>query len=561
MNNNINIFLENGDNIVLTQKEYLASGGEGTVYQKGQYAYKIMHDQHRIIDKKKIEELNKISCKNVLNPIAHIYDSKGLPIGFLMKYIRNTEFLCKLFNIGFRQKNNFSNNDMVDLIKNLQLTLQKCHDVNVLAVDFNQMNFLVDNATYKVPYFIDVDSYQTKSFKATAIMDSIRDRSIKNNEFNIYSDWYSWGIVTFWLYIGTHPYRGSHPLYAKNDWCGKRMEDFVSLFHKDVSMPANCFDFSVIPKPHLEWYKEVFETKNRSVPPLPEGMVIIPVKIAVPVITNFISEKVFEYAQQIIDVKSNHNDIFVLTQDHLCKNGISIFYDKYKNNKKIISADDKDVFLVSYENNILHIYNFRNTFEKDIECDDYLIEDGKILTKHGGKLYRHQIEYIEERIIHSVKELCHVFESSCKMFDNVLFQDMFGQMFINFSDESGNFINKEINELKYHTIIEAKRIKNICVVISHKINKFYRSVIAFSPHSFNYVIRQEETDIDSTCDFVMKSNGMCIGINGDSFEAWAGDKINKFASNPIPKNGFLFLINDKLHFFSEKVIYKVENRK
>jgi len=71
---------------------------------------------------------------------------------------------------------------------------------------------------YKTPIFLDVDSYQTPSFHADALMESVRDPLIQNNKFTELSDWYSFGIVVFQMYIGIHPFKGRHPNFKKNEW-------------------------------------------------------------------------------------------------------------------------------------------------------------------------------------------------------------------------------------------------------------------------------------------------------------------------------------------------------
>ena len=112
--------------------------------------------------------------------------------------------------------------------------------------------------------FIDVDSYQTPGFKATALMDSVRDRHCHNNQFTPDTDWFSFGIVSFQMFIGIHPYKGKHPDLADMD---ARMMQNISALNKAVSVPKVCYAFDVIPQAYLCWYKAVFEQGKRCAPP------------------------------------------------------------------------------------------------------------------------------------------------------------------------------------------------------------------------------------------------------------------------------------------------------
>lgn len=270
------ILLKNGGTESLDKNSYVAAGGEGTILQKGSVAYKIYHDAAKMIPVSKIQELQILKTfPNVLGPQDIILDSHSKdPIGFTMRYIQDTEFICRLFNKNFRTDNDITPDMIVELVKNLQKTLIEVHKNKILVVDFNEMNFLTDKKTYLTPIYIDVDSYQTPTHRATAIMESIRDRLVKNNQWTEMSDWYSFGIVAFQLYMGIHPYKGTHPKYSPKEWF-KRIEDSISAFNKDVTLPASCQDWSVIPKPHLDWFKRVFEGKERSVPPMPDQTIVV----------------------------------------------------------------------------------------------------------------------------------------------------------------------------------------------------------------------------------------------------------------------------------------------
>ena len=123
------------------------------------------------------------------------------------------------------------------------------------------MNFLLNDQLNNI-FFIDTDSYKTKSYNATAIMESIRDRH--SSSFNTNTDWFSWAIITFQMFIGIHPFKGKHPKFSNLD---ERMMNNVSVLNSSVSIPKLCASFDVIPQAYREWYKAVFEDGKRVPPP------------------------------------------------------------------------------------------------------------------------------------------------------------------------------------------------------------------------------------------------------------------------------------------------------
>jgi len=94
----------------------------------------------------------------------------------------------------------------------------------------------------------------------------IRDRTIKKQQWNKDSDWYSFAILTFQMWIGIHPFRGKHPDFKPAEWT-KRMDKNISVFDSKVTLPKTCYDLSVIPKSHLGWFQDIFINGARCAPP------------------------------------------------------------------------------------------------------------------------------------------------------------------------------------------------------------------------------------------------------------------------------------------------------
>ncbi len=149
------------------------------------------------------------------------------------------------------------------------------HTNGAVLVDANELNWLMNKTTEPEPRIVDVDSWQLGAkWPARVIMPSIRDWH--THGFNEQSDWFSWGIVTFQVFSGIHPYRGRHDQYTEREPLERRMKDNVSVFNKGVHLNAAVRDFSAIPGRLLGWYEAAFESGNRSEPPPPLDMTRMP---------------------------------------------------------------------------------------------------------------------------------------------------------------------------------------------------------------------------------------------------------------------------------------------
>jgi hypothetical protein len=138
-----------------------------------------------------------------------------------------------------------------------------------LQVDGNELNYMVTDK-YNDLYFIDVNSFKTPSFPADAIMPSIRDWNAGTN-FTELTDWYSFAIISFYMFTGIHPFKGRHPRFPDlKTAMVEQMKAGVSVLDKDTQFPkaAVYFPFdTVIPANYLPWYRAIFVDGKRLPPP------------------------------------------------------------------------------------------------------------------------------------------------------------------------------------------------------------------------------------------------------------------------------------------------------
>jgi hypothetical protein len=543
---------------------YVAAGGEGTILKKGGKAYKIYHDEKKMIPVDKIQELQALSqYNNILGPLDVLFDFKRqkVPIGFSMLYIKDTEFLCRLFNQNFKNDNNISPDMVVKLVRKMQETLLSIHTNKILVVDFNEMNFLMDKATYTLPYFIDVDSYQTPSHHATAIMESIRDRKVKNNQWTELSDWFSFGVVAFQLYMGVHPYRGGHPSFQPNQW-PERMEKNISVFNKDAKLPPNCPKFDTIPKPHLDWFKSIFEQGDRSIPPMPDG--VITVAIIRPTLASstgkFEVKELAEFKDLIRSVSFFNGYTYYVTSRAVFKGPMKFFDPSLPKLPRIglVDVPNSSPLLIFKNGDTIYFKDEKGTEYGTINADDAMEFNGRLYALRGDTLYENFFENFNKPI-HMVKRLCNVFESTTKLFKGVAVQDILGKCWIAIPFRPGACINIPVPELDGYRIVDAKYENCFCVLMAEKKGKYSRFVIQFDGlHTIYSCRKTEDTNLDSI-NFTVNAKGVCVlAIEDYKAEVFKdNNKIYEFDSPPFSSSTRLLTDGMSVMFISSNKLYSV----
>jgi len=508
------------DIIELGDNEYLAQGGEGVVYRKGNIAYKIYHEVNKMIPEQKIRELQSLKIPNVLAPIDIIHDPKTQKaIGFTMAYLSSSEYLSRLFVKTFKKQNGITPEMVVGMVTKMQETLQEIHAKGVVAGDYNEMNFLVDGK-YKNVYNIDVDSYQTKSFPATAIMDSVRDRQVPFGTFNKQTDWFSWAVVTFQLYTGIHPFKGRHPSYKNNDF-DSRMKDGISVFNPDVKIPKALRDFSVIPKAHLDWYKRVFDKFERTVPPFADATQMASGYSPIEIISaaGLIVDLVHDYLENIMDIYMFEGTRYVVTETAI-----------YKHDRKIFdfTRKPKDICLAKVmghppvigvkRSELLGFFDLNRNEIGQVAADEFMTTNGYIYTIRNDGLFQHHFMVLGKTKL-VTKKLASVVSNNTKLYEGVAIQNLYGKCRMTIPYAFNCVANTKVPELDGYRIIDASCKGRFCVVIAELNGKYDRYIIYFSENFSLYSIESESDISYRTVNFMVKQNGMAlISKDGNTLE-------------------------------------------
>jgi hypothetical protein len=200
----------------------------------------------------------------VVAPIGSVTDTNGKDIGFYMP-LATGEALVRYFTNDYRKLVGFSNGDNILLAKHIHSIVQYVHSNGAIMVDANELGYMV---TGTEPRVLDVDSWVIggKLPPTVAVMPSIRDWHTAG--FTKGSDWFAWAVVTFQLFTGIHPYKGTLAGYGPRDM-ELRMKERASVFSTGIRLNMSVRDFSCIPGPLLDWYRSTLHDGKREVPPSP----------------------------------------------------------------------------------------------------------------------------------------------------------------------------------------------------------------------------------------------------------------------------------------------------
>lgn len=548
--------------VTLDDSCYLAAGGEGSVYYKDGLAYKIYHDAKQMLPLTKIKELSSIKDDNVLRPKHIVYDS-AVPVGYAMDYKKNTHPLCKLFTKAFKMRSGIANEDINSLIEKMQEIIEHVHEANCLIVDLNELNVLVCSK-FATPYFIDTDSYQTKSHRATAVMENIRDRLVKDNHWTELSDWYSFGILACNMLLGIHPYKGSHPDYKPNEW-QKRMEDGVSIFDPKASLPSVCNDFSVIPPSHLVWFKEIFLKNGRCKPPKVGNIAVI---VSVPTAFNIItSSNVFETIpietciENIVDVFNFLGINYFIGTRNIHKGRATLPVEVVGYNKVLLCESENSPVICKLKDEIMTIETEQGIQIGNIAANDMMYRNGCVYSVKNGKLTENSFIQAGAKTIHANRLAGNVLDLATKVFDGVIFQDLLGRIHITLPYEKGKCLTMPVKELNGYRILDARSERNVVGVMAEKGGKYDCIVLTFNAAYNQYTIRANKDVPYSEINLTVLPNGIAVMANNTSVELFKGNDVKIIDNPPFNATTKLYNYSGSVHYVDGRKIFSTRMKK
>jgi serine/threonine protein kinase len=507
--------VQGGSEVDLSQKNFLAAGGEGQIYVIGDTTYKIYTDPAQMIPVGKITELGEIQNPYVIKPEQVLLGSKNIPIGFTSKFVHNEGALCQLFTRAFRDRNGVTPGHVGELVKKLQSIVSGVHQAKCLVVDLNEMNFLLGSKLQDI-YAIDVASYQTPHYRATALMESVRDRHMKHGQFNEGTDWFAFAILSFQMFIGIHPYKGKHPSIRGLD---DRMLQNISVLHKDVGIPQTCYPISSIPKNYLDWYGLVLEKGQRTPPP--SGFLVVAVPVKMTQATGSVALEIREigsYDSNITDVWEHLGSLVVATHN-------SVYLDNrrtgdgskgivrgvgFTRSNKPITASTLDGFTLEDQVN-------RETVPTVLTPSEFMSYDGTLYARTGDKILALTLTEIgsQNKVLAGPVVAANVLEHATRLYPGTAIQSLLGACYVSMFPVAGTHHQIRIPELDGVRIQDAKYDTKVLMVVGFKAGVYNRWIFRFDDQFQEYDTRVIPDIKPEGLNFVTLDSGICVSMTED----------------------------------------------
>ena len=549
----------------LAQRDFLASGGQGEVYVKGDTAFKVYHNPATMIPTGKIAELSALADPHVIKPEKVLLDPKGTPIGYTMRFVKDTHVLCQTFNRAFRDREGLTNDMVLKLIRQMQGVLIGVHAAKILVVDLNEMNFLVGK-DFKDVFFLDADSYQTSHYHATALMDSVRDRHMKGpHDFNEGTDWFAFGIVTFQMLVGIHPYKGKHPTLPDLD---VRMKANVSVLNPAVGVPKACYPFDMIPSAYKAWYKAVFDDGLRVPPPADFQAVVVISPATARVMTSVgvnISElEAFDSPIRVFVERFGHRT--TLTRDRVYFNGRHI--NTASTASGVVFTPSNAPVSVSRTGRQVTLYNLakQEKINFDLVADDMMVYDGRLYVRCGDQVQEAQFHDMGTRTVVIMRDNLHCLEYATRLYDGVVYQSLLGTPYFSVFPATGKTYTMPVKELTGYQIIGAKFDHGVLVIVGSKNGKYDRFVLRFDTTDYATYDLRKIADVSFTgVNFVTLDSGVCVLLNEEEdLEVFSSRKDSigiKTVKDPVLGNDmYLFQQSGQVVFSRGEKLYSMKMR-
>ena len=530
-------FVPGKGQLQLGKTEFKAQGGEGSVYVKGSNAYKIYTDPSRCISQAKIDELAVLVQPNIIRPLELILDGRNRPVGYSMRYAGKAHALCQLFPKAFRQRNNITPEITLRLVRQLQTGVSHVHSRGILIVDLNELNFLV-STDFKELFFIDVDSYQTPSFPATVLMESVRDRHAK--AFTTGSDWFSFAVVSFQMFVGIHPFKGTYPPFqhlADNSLkLDERMRANISVLHSGVTVPAACLPLSVIPPVYLDWYRAVFERGDRMPPPQTVEAVIA---IAGPQAGAVIDSRSFDVSEMRrfdSDIVW-HDGVITVTERSVYFAGK--VYAKPPFDVKLVVTPRHRRLIAAYNDGVrlrFHDLTMDQEIETQIEGEEVMLSHGQLYLKQHENIFAIDFVELPTKCLLGLRPVANVMMSSTRMFDGVAIQNLLGANYASIPAAGGQCHQVRLAELDRAQIVNAKLERNVLVVVVASGGRYDKYVFRFAKDFSSHDARSLPDVAATDIEFTVLDTGVVLHLTDD-------DKLEIFSS--VKDSARLSVVDDK----------------
>lgn len=515
----------------LSDSQLLGSGGEGSAYKVGDEVLKVYHKPLDRTFLDKMRELSPlVSMPNVVTPEDPLFDKEDRLIGYVMRSVRDPIALPLLFTTSYLQRNGIALPITVRLAMRMHETTEAIHEKKILIVDANEFNFLVQLQGSMEPFFIDVDSYQTPSFPATALHPNIQDYTA--TIFNEGTDWYSMAIVTFQLFTGIHPYKGRATGFASDDLAA-RCQSHISVLNPKVSYPkAAVRSFKDIPQGYLAWYEAIFEGGERLPPPKDPGRGIIRRADVTMVASHLLIQDLFDLGHPIRDLRRIGGQLTVLTQGSI---------DLPETNERIETSTPHSFPLQSDRGAIIEVFLHAGylhvklatgggTLRSDIAAERMFMVDDRLYAIFRGNVQEIVATTLAQNAVLVTFTPMRVLESASKIMRGCVYMDVFGRP--NFLIPYGFKLSTIFHsaDLDGYRIVDAFYENATMIVLGSKNGVYDRFTFKFNVNGSGLSVVDHDVDRDVLLEEInatVLQNGMLAEVVEDNLRLSARGAVQK----------------------------------
>jgi hypothetical protein len=559
----------NGQKVILDEdSDFLARGGEGTLFVKHGLIYKLYHDVTHSISEEKIRELSVLDHPYIIRPIDILRNLHGINVGFTTKYVTDTIQMCQLFSTAYLLDKHITQQILWQLVDHIQQVTRFIHNKKCLIADGNEANYLLDKNGYVSAYFIDVNSYQTPHFKVKAVSPLIMDPLVGAN-FNENSDWFAYAIIICRILLGIHPYRGMHPLYSERDF-EKRVRDHISIFNTEVILPPSVRPWSWIPQSYYEWMKEVLEYGNRSDPPLP-GKPYIPVVITMN--HQVIGDSQIIHKYTVGKILGLHKIVFLngvplyIMKDNTIRYIKKTYSGIYSSGIFLLSPIHQKLLYVTHSSCNITICNLDDNYSQNMSLISSQLlqsDDPSIFFSYSeGQISSVHIREVGKKICPVVGQTWKILPKSSIVYDNVIYQPTLGMTYFIIPRVQNGIpvcYTVSVPQLNTYRVIAAKAQSTVIQIIGEKNGQYDRILLRFS-HNFGvYQCSIEEDITNPYINFCIKGRTILVLDEEGSLTLYHLDytkvQTEKF-EHVLDPVGVLYTVNDQVLFVCQDTVYTV----
>lgn len=542
----------------LGQNEFKTKGGEGSIYIIGDRVYKVC-DPGKMIPEKKIDELAALKHPNLMIPDGILIDEKKHVVGYTMPAVPNNPVpLAQILTRAYRESNHITPEKMAKLVlKVVEITRFVHTHPHYLQVDgANEFNLMVTEQ-YDDIFGIDVNSYQTPTYPADAIMASIRDWHVGQDasgrwQWSQGSDWWSVGIIAFYMLTGLHPFKAR---FKGFDNLKTYMIDQMKAY-KSAFLPEAMFPQAAVYTPfedaipggksgaYWQWLWSMFvEGKRLAAPDGFQAVVKFVTKVHEIIgSNNFIMQVLHEYASKVLGCYFQEGKEVVVCQNDL-----------YVNNQRMNRVADKmaigfatkmNIPIVAHlENGNLRLQNLESKvpIRIELQAQDLMSCEGRIYARGQRDIFEIEVMQANNVFLGFARLVANVMPHATTMFEGGAIQDMFGACMVSIFPDSGMHRQLKIDELAGYRITQARYEGNVLMVVgvNRKTGEYDRLRFRFSKDWKTYDCVTTEGIQPTGINFTVTTKGICICITEEEkveiFSSQMGSQTVKSYADPAVK--------------------------